>query len=62
MKNWYAVELNHENADMLRAWLKKNGVSYETSACGTRAVPMTHFEMFMDEETCEICQNFVDEL
>ena len=62
MKTWYAVELNQENADMLRRWLWKNGVSYETSACGTRAVPRTHFEMFMDEETCEICDNFIDEL
>lgn len=62
MKTWYAVELNHDNANALRAWLKNNGVSYETSACGTRAVPMTHFEMFMDKETADICQEFIDKL
>ena len=62
MKTWYAVELADELANSLRVWLKEHGISYETSACGTPALPRTHFEMYMDEETSEICQNFLDEL
>lgn len=62
MKTLYAVELSNDLAIALRVWLKEHGISYETSACGTLAVPRTHFEMYMDEETSEICQNFLDEL
>lgn len=62
MKTLYAVELSNDLAIALRVWLKEYGISYETSACGTLALPRTHFEMYMDEETSEICQNFLDEL
>lgn len=62
MKTWYSVELAHDLAIALRVWLKEHGISYETSACGTLAVPRTHFEMYMDEETAEICDNFLEEL
>lgn len=63
MKQWYNVELGNDCADKLRVWARKNGVLYyETSACGTIEVPITHFELYMDEETCEVCQNFLDEL
>ena len=62
MKQWYTAELCNDLADKLREWARKNGVSYETSACGTIEVPITHFELYMDEETCEVCQNFLDEI
>lgn len=62
MKTWYAVELSNDLAIALRVWLKERGISYETSACGTLEVPRTHFEMFMDEETANICQAFIDKL
>lgn len=62
MKTWYAVELADELANSLRVWLKEHGISYETSACGTSVHPLTHFEMYMDEETAELCDNFLEEL
>lgn len=62
MKKWYYLEPEHDLAIALRVWLKEHGITYETSACGTLAVPMTHFEMYMDEETSEICENFLEEL
>ena len=62
MKKWYSVELCSELAQLLKVWLRAKCVSYETSACGTSKHPLTHFEMHMDEETCEVCQNFLDEL
>lgn len=62
MKKWYYLELEHDLAIALCVWLKEHGVSYETSACGTLAVPRTHFAMYMDEKTAEICQIFLDEM
>lgn len=62
MKTWYAVELEHDLAIALRVWLKEHGISYETSDCSTLAVSRTHFEMFMDEETANSCQEFIDKL
>lgn len=62
MKKWYSVELRPELAQLLKVWLRAKCVSYETSACGTLEVPITHFELYMDEETCEVCQNFLDEI
>ena len=62
MKKWYYVELGHDLAIALRVWLKAHGISYETSDCGTLELPRTHFAMYMDEETSEICQNFLDEI
>lgn len=62
MKTLYAVELESELANSLRVWLKEHGISYETSACGTLEAPRTHFEMFMDEETANSCQEFIDKL
>lgn len=62
MKTWYSVELEHDLAIALRVWLKEHGISYETSACGTLEKPRTHFEMWMGEETANICQEFIDKL
>lgn len=62
MKTWYAVELSNDLAIALRVWFKEHGISYETSACGTLEAPRTHFEMWMDEETANICQEFIDKL
>ena len=59
---WYNVELYPEFAQLLKVWLRAKCVSYETSACGTSVHPLTHFELYMDEETCEPCQNFLDEI
>lgn len=62
MKTWYSVELENELAKTLRIWLKNHDIFYETSACSTFEAPRTHFEMFMDEETAKICQEFIDKL
>lgn len=62
MKVRYAVELKSELDKPLRIWLKNRGIKFETSGCGTLEVPCTHFEMFMDEETADICQEFIDKL
>lgn len=62
MKTWYAVELESDLANSLRVWLKNRGIKFDTSGCGTLDKPRTHFEMFMDEETANICQEFIDKL
>lgn len=62
MEKWYSVELCPELAQLLKVWLRAKCVSYETSACGTSKYPLTHFEMYMDEEIAELCNNFLEEL
>ena len=62
MKVWYAVVLESNLANSLRVWLKNRGIQFETSGCGTLEAPRTHFEMLMDKETADICQEFIDKL
>ena len=62
MKKWYSVELCPELAQLLKVWLRAKCVSYEISACGTLEVPRTNFQIYMDEETCKLCQNFLDRI
>ena len=62
MKKWYTAELGNDCAVLLRRWLKNKGITYEASACGTLEVPRTNFQIYMDEETCKLCQNFLDRI
>lgn len=62
MKTCYAVELSNDLAIALRVWLKNRGIKFDTSGGGTLEKPRTHFEMWMDEETANICQEFIDKL
>ena len=62
MKVWYAVELESELENPLRIWPKNRGIKLETSGCGTLEAPRPHFEILMDKETADICQEFVDKL
>ena len=45
MKQWYSVELNKEDAEKLRVYLKTEGIYYEPSSCYN----LIHFEVKADE-------------
>lgn len=58
MKTWYSVELNKENAEKLKAFLKENGIYYEPSSCYN----LIHFEIKADEANAEKIDAFLENL
>ena len=55
MKNFYNVELNKEDAEKLKAYLKENGIYFEPSACYN----LVHFEVKVDEMELEKVNKFL---
>lgn len=55
MKKWYNCELNREEYEKFRVFLKENGIKYEPSGCGN----LVHVEMYMDQYEYEITENFL---
>ena len=58
MKNFYNVELNKEDAEKLKAYLKENGIYFEPSSCYN----LIHFEVKVDEEELEKVNGFLEKL
>ena len=58
MKHFYNVELNHENAEKLKAYLKAEGIYFEPSSCYN----LIHFEVKADEQELEKINKFLTEL
>lgn len=58
MKHFYNVELNEEDAEKLKAYLKDNGIYFEPSACYN----LVHFEVKADEMELEKVNQFLAEL
>lgn len=58
MKDYYNVELNKEDAEKLKAYLKSNGIYYEPSSCYN----LIHFEIKMDETELEMVDKFLETL
>ena len=54
---FYNVELNNpETITKFRYFLKSNNIYFETSAAGS----YTHFEVKLNAETLDICNNWLD--
>ena len=58
MKNFYNVELNKEDAEKLKAYLKDNGIYFEPSACYN----LIHFEIKVNEEELKQVNKFLAEI
>lgn len=58
MKHFYNVELNKEDAEKLKAYLKDNGIYFEPSSCYN----LIHFEVKVDEMELEKVNKFLAEL
>ena len=58
MKHFYNVELNKQEADKLKAFLKDNGIYFEPSECYN----LIHFEIKADETELEKVNKFLAEL
>ena len=58
MKAFYNVELNKDNAEKLKTYLKENGIYFEPSACYN----LIHFEIKADETELEKVNKFLEDL
>lgn len=58
MKNFYSVELNKDNAEKLKAFLKDNGIYFEPSSCYN----LIHFEVKADKAEFEKVNAFLENL
>lgn len=58
MKNFYNVELNKEDAEKLKAYLKDNGIYFEPSSCYN----LIHFEIKVNEKELEKVNGFLEKL
>lgn len=58
MKRFYSVELNKEDAEKLKVYLKENGIYFEPSACYN----LVHFEIKVDEAELEKVNKFLEEI
>ena len=58
MKQFYSAELNKDDAEKLKAYLKENGIYFEPSACYN----LIHFEIKADETELQQVNNFLETL
>lgn len=58
MKKWYSVELNKDNAEKFKVFLKLNGIYYEPSSCYN----LIHFEIKADAREAKLVDDFLETL
>ena len=58
IRRWLNVELERDDADKLRVFLRQSGIKYETSEAGN----LIHFECLMDKVDEEFANGFLDRL
>ena len=58
MKHFYSVELNKDDAEKLKAYLKSNGIYFEPSSCYN----LIHFEVKVDEKELAKVNAFLENL
>ena len=58
MRKYCNVELNKEDAEKLKVFLKRNGIYYEPSACYN----LIHFEIKVDEAEFKMVDDFLEAL
>lgn len=55
---YYNIELARPEADLLKAFLLDNKITFETSGAGA----LVHFEVLLDNDNYMSCSNFLDTL
>lgn len=58
MKAFYSVELNRDDAEKLKAFLKAEGIYFEPSSCYN----LIHFEIEVDKEGFNKVNTFLENL
>lgn len=58
MRKFYNVELNKDEAEKLKVYLKENGIYFEPSACYN----LIHFEIKVDEAELKMVNDFLENL
>lgn len=58
MREFYNVELNKDEAEKFKAYLKANGIYFEPSACYN----LIHFEVKMNKAELKMVNEFLENL
>lgn len=58
MREFYNVELNKDEAEKFKTYLKANGIYFEPSACYN----LIHFEIKVDEAELKMVNEFLENL
>ena len=58
MEKYYSVELNKDDAEELKTFLKSNGIYFEPSSCYN----LIHFEIKVDEVELKRVSDFLENL
>lgn len=58
MREFYNVELNKDEAEKFKAYLKANGIYFEPSACYN----LIHFEVKMNKVELKMVNEFLENL
>lgn len=58
MKKWLNTELNKNEWEKARVFLKENNIKYEASGCGS----MVHIEVLVDSKEASEINSFLDTL
>ena len=58
MKKFYSIELDKDNAEKLKHYLKSSGIYYEPSSCYN----LIHFEIKVDEVELRKVNEFLETL
>lgn len=58
MRKFYSVELNKEDAEKLKAYLRVNGIYFEPSSCYN----LVHFEIKVNEAELKKVDTFLENL
>lgn len=58
MRKYFNVELNKDDAEKLKVFLKEKGIYFEPSSCYN----LIHFEIKVNEEELKIVDEFLDSL
>ena len=55
IKTWCSIELNDDNAEIFRHYLKENDIYFEPSGC----YELVHFECLMTNDECKAANEFL---
>lgn len=58
MREFYNVELNKDEAEKFKVYLKANGIYFEPSACYN----LIHFEVMMNKAELKMVNEFLENL
>ena len=57
MKQWYGTEMNKDNAELFRKYLREHSIPYEAS----EVYHLIHFECCMSDDEVKVADKWIEE-